>query len=286
MFLWESFSLSNILNTLTLFFDSFGHYDNVAVLRPFGIANILSILSVLLIFISLFSLIGNCKKLPDKLRLYTIFIAFDFIITCMFIAFTLSTAPITYWIPIIPLFIPLWGLTYKYDSNIVKKKLGKYSALLIIITICLTSLCTYLKPNDSKIVYAKDYSVFKGATAFLCESGYSQGFAPFWLSNLVTEMTGGQMEMWTVEDISNPDVSNNENILSWLQIKSHKEILPQNDFVIITYSNEYASQNDMPGSEVFKKLASQDNNLVYSDEYARIYAFKSLDEFKKLYKDL
>ncbi len=283
-FIWAKFSFTKILDFLTLFVDSFGQYEYVFALKPFGIANMLGIFSVGLMFLSVFSLLKNRYKLPPKLRFYTLLAVFDLVFTCFFGAFSFSMAPITYWTPIIPLFIPFWGLIFKYNEKKLNQLIGKSVIFFVVAHISLSSLCTYIHPNDIRIPYCKDYSVYMDAANFLKESNYTQGFATQWLSDLITEMTAGKMEMWSVSNTENFAENPLESISELLQVKSHKESLPEKEFVVIAYNPEYATANDLIGLEDFQCLSLQDENLIYSDDYARIYAFNDMQELLDLYQ--
>jgi hypothetical protein len=283
-FTWEKFSLTKVLDSITLFVDSFGQFEYVSALKPFGIASMLGIFSVGFMTISVISLFKNRDKLPDKLRLFTLFVIFDFAFTCFFGSFSFSMAPITYWTPIIPLFLPFWGLTLKYSDHKLDQLIGKIAVLFLFSHIALSSLCTCLHPNDPRIPYCKDYSVYLDAAKFLQESDYTKGFATPWLSDLMTEMTVGKMEMWVVSNTENFADDPQESIFEWLQVKAHKKALPNGEFVVVTYNPEYASAKNMIGIEDFKCLSEQDENLVYSDDYARIYAFNSIKELTDLYR--
>lgn len=285
-FTWEKFSLTRVLDSITLFVDAYGQYEFVSALRPFGIASMLGIFSIGLMTISVISLFKNRNKLPGKLRLFTLFAIFDFAFTCFFGSFSFSMAPITYWIPVIPLFVPFWGLILKYNEYRLNQLIGKIAIFFVVAHIVLSALCTYLHPNDQRIPYCKDYSVYVEAAKFLKESDYTQGFATTWLSDLMTEMTAGKMEMWVVNNTETFTDNPQESIYEWLQVKDHKKALPQGEFIVLTYNPEYAVANDMIGIEDFKYLAEQDENLVYSDDYARIYAFKNLEELTSLYQKL
>lgn len=61
-------------------------------------------------------------------------------------------------------------------------------------------------------------------------TSYRKGVAEFWLSDVVTEWSNGEMEMYTVYDATNPT---KESFRSWLQSVSHRESFPEEDFVVI-----------------------------------------------------
>ncbi|MBE5837316.1 hypothetical protein [Butyrivibrio sp.] len=283
-FPWNKFSISNLLDALSLFFDSFGQFEKVSLLRPFGISSVLSIFAVIAIFASVINLLKNIDNAPYIISIYTEFVIFDFFISLFLIAFTSSTTPILYWVPITSLTIPFWGLLFKYDKNLITNLFGRISIIVIYFYVVLSSLCTFLKPLAPQIQYSKDFSVYKNATAFLEENNYTEGFASFWLSDIITEMSSGKIEMWTTDYISDTDVSQPSSIYEWLQSKDHRNNLPQNRFFILTYNNDYLESTIQFDHNYYNTLSSQDENLIYSDDYARIYGFDNMDEFINLYK--
>ena len=81
-----------------------------------------------------------------------------------------------------------------------------------LVTVLINSLLTYQDPYISWVPNDLD---IQNAVAWLVENGYTQGIAGFWDSDIITALSNGQIEMWTVGDVDEP------HIYEWLQVKSH-----------------------------------------------------------------
>ena len=64
---------------------------------------------------------------------------------------------------------------------------------------------------------------------FLEESGYEYGVAFFWQANIITELTNGKIEMWTLEW---DDEDEAYRVREWLQKRDHLDQFPEKFFFI------------------------------------------------------
>ena len=99
-------------------------------------------------------------------------------------------------------------------------------------------------------------------------------------------MTSGKIEMWTTDYIFVFVVSQPSSIYEWLQAKDHKNNLPKNSFFILTYNNDYLESTIQFDYNYYEALSNQDEHLIYSDDYARIYGFDNMNEFIDLYNKI
>ena len=116
-------------------------------------------------------------------------------------------------------------------------------------------------PNDLTI---------KSVADWLVESGYTQGCGTFWNSDVITELSDGKIEMWTVSDM------NELSTYQWLQETSHDTEKPDGKFFIIVTPDEY-TQN----AETWK-LSTLTDYLVYGDDNYFVFAFDSVEEYLEL----
>ncbi|MCR5195263.1 MAG: hypothetical protein K6D38_03015 [Pseudobutyrivibrio sp.] len=93
------------------------------------------------------------------------------------------------------------------------------------------------------------------------EKGYTKGVASFWRSQVVAELTNGQVEMWTMND-------EYDDVFLWLQYNSHSQI-PTGEFFGL-----YLAE-DTQGVETFRKTSKLDEELVYDDGKYVIYQYNN-----------
>ena len=101
---------------------------------------------------------------------------------------------------------------------------------------------------------------FDGALQFIQEQGYTKGVASFWMSDCVTELTNGEVEMWTMND------EYTETLL-WLQSNNHREI-PEGEFFGLY------NINDQDFEDNFEDTFGVEGQKVYEDERYMIYSYE------------
>lgn len=106
-----------------------------------------------------------------------------------------------------------------------------------------------------------------GSTQFLLESGCTQGYASFWDGNIMTELSNGQIEVWSL-------AQNNElELRRWLQPKEHLTSAPQGRiFFVISKWEEWGERQ--PTAQGLAD-AMPEEALAYEDGYHKIYLFES-----------
>ena len=106
--------------------------------------------------------------------------------------------------------------------------------------------------------------------AFLEDNGYTEGYGTFWNSDVITELSNGDIEMRTVDNLDTL------NIYEWLQETDHKDTQPTGKVFIICSKDEYNSGiNDW-------KIKALTDNLVYQDETYYVYGFENVQQYFEL----
>lgn len=81
----------------------------------------------------------------------------------------------------------------------------------------------------------------QGAAQFLVQNGYRDGYASFWDGNVMTELTDGTLNVWTLTPNSVPELR------PWLQVTSHLQTPPQGKiFFVISNGKHTASASPLP----------------------------------------
>lgn len=104
-------------------------------------------------------------------------------------------------------------------------------------------------------------------TQFLLENGYTQGYASFWDGNVMTELSNGNIEVWTLGQNTVPELR------AWLQVKEHLEHPPEGK-VFFVISKWEAWGERQPTTQGLAD-AMPESALIYEDEDHKIYGFES-----------
>lgn len=102
------------------------------------------------------------------------------------------------------------------------------------------------------------------AADWLVENGYRQGYATFWNSNVLTELSSGKLEMWTVRSWDSSPVKVHE----WLQQKEHLQRHPSDDRLFMVIGPNDSMQDDR-----FMYSGYTNVKLEYEDPAITIYTF-------------
>ena len=107
----------------------------------------------------------------------------------------------------------------------------------------------------------------QGAAQFLVQNGYQDGYASFWDGNVMTELTDGTLNVWTLTPNSVPELR------PWLQVTSHLQTPPQGKiFFVISKWEAYGERQ--PTTQALADAMPEDA-LIYEDETVKIYGFAS-----------
>lgn len=98
------------------------------------------------------------------------------------------------------------------------------------------------------------------------EQNYTQSVATFWNSNVVTELTNGRINSWTVDDF------NNKNLSRWLQLKDNVDNPPKGRCAVIFLNEEYDSLG-------YDLLAMEGVSLIYMDEEYLVIGMEQIEDW-------
>lgn len=103
---------------------------------------------------------------------------------------------------------------------------------------------------------------------YLLDNDLTQGFASFWSSNILTELSNGQIDMW----ISSNEFLNSDKyeIISWLQEVRHKTEEPIGKTFLIINSN----YDEIDTSNI-------DNYKAYQEGIYTVYVFDDFNQIKE-----
>lgn len=271
--IYSTFDISNFVHFISSFLSLFGWpvtdywYSNVGLLSITGILGAFSIITITIVIWSIISLIKNYNKLDLDSKLITILFLCSFLIQCFIFALTsgpdspnqsyfLTFLPLTF--IVIEIAIKNSEFEFPYSKEII--------ALLLTISTCATSV------SSVKIYFntpLHNSSNLRPVYEFLSENGYSQGYASFWNSNVITEWSNGNIEMWTVR----LEYDNFLSLHEFLQLKNHHDN-PKEEVFILTSKDELEN--------AYMYLLVDHCDVVYQDDNGyMVLVFKDYQELQK-----
>lgn len=248
---------SSLIQTFKWYFDSFGFTD-FATKEVFSLSGIGAGCGLVLGFAVLFSVVRlaiNYKKLDENSQIYIISLFSIFLVVG--VVFTYAWGEEQYWLPIVQFGVGALFLELKTDD--IFKDFERIALHYIIIVFAIISAVGTVKANIAQPLRANIN--FEPVVSFLQEEGYTQGVASFWRSQVVTELTDGQIEMWTMND-------EYDSTFLWLQSNDHRDI-PTGQFFGL-----YLAE-DEEGVKTFSETFGLKGKLVYEDDRYLVYEYQN-----------
>lgn len=259
---WNSLSFDNVLSCLSDLAGLFGWRDDVQIVSLKGMGNVLSLF---LIAILLFT-VAWClrKKLLDEIEKLTLVFSLSvFAVLLAVYGFAHDSYNESYWSLFLPnAFIGL--ILYLKHEKIAWRK--HIITIFCFVTILLNSILTY---QDPYISWVPNDLGMSDAVAWLVKNDYTQGIAEFWESDILTALSNGKIEMWTVGEVDDPKIN------KWLQVKTHDSLPEEGRIFIIRPMSDLTEQDPV----INEYLVGTLDHLAYQDDNYFIYTFDSTEEY-------
>ena len=114
---------------------------------------------------------------------------------------------------------------------------------------------------------------------FVKKENYREGYASFWNSNILTELTNGNIDMysWTGTGDGSvfAQVKNVDDLLMWLQKTSHASKKPQGKLLVVFDDREIPYCN--------WKNRLYDKHIILKTNRYTVYGYNSYEEMKSIY---
>lgn len=236
----------------------FGYIPDAEILTLEGV---LSFIALLLIFGIVF-LTTRCRKLikmeseKKEDRNHIRFCIFLFIVTLLLniavLIFTTETIESSYFITIFMFVIPL--LAYYFQTE--KLMFDRWVSILLL-GICMTLITTvncYFFLNTDKNMEKREVS------KYLVENNYHFGYATYWNSNVITELTNGVVEVANIENLETM------NLLLWSSPKKYYSDNYHEGEVFLLLDQQEWEQH---GSNLLESGGA----MVYQDSYYTVIIY-------------
>ena len=219
----NSLKVSEFLDYLGSLIHIWG-YEGCAELRDItGAAAVCGlILCAIFVLIAGF-LIRRYRRLDLFEKIFLLFFLFGLLTNVIFYLFANLPVP-RYLMPAAVMILPLIPIAFRQEEGF-----GTPWRRLILAFFC---LCLFVQSTNYFWYYAfKDKgrapTSIEQAAAWLEDNDLTEGFATFWNSDILTELSDGKIEMWTLhKEQTGSDWSECE-LYDWLQVKAHSSKLPE-----------------------------------------------------------
>lgn len=229
-------------------FEIGGQTSTIALFSVSGVLGAFGIVLAGAVAVSLVRLLVRHRELSFEQNTVVFLLAAILVVDGMIFAWTHGKQEVnaSHWLPVVPLafaVLQMEGETEHFRLPHARRWLA--SAFAACVLLCSAGTVDHFLNHTPR--------ARKGMTeacGWLMEQGYSQGIATFWNSNVLTELSNGEIEMWTVGNLETPYPQ------TWLQSTAH-DAFPEGPVFVLLYGGETAL--DLP-------YASADgSDVVYRD---------------------
>lgn len=274
----EFLSAENLRNLLADYLHLFGFQENCTLFSAEGLLSLGAVFSAAaLLIVSMGTLTGK-KQLPGFTPPYIMDLFYPVsmaAMTLVFLFFTLKPAYLTYYFPAFAWIFPYLGLFFDREGFTLR------TATLKRIVVWIACLCMFLNgifwnvyalyPDKTQVDMFKGPDQYydavermQGVVQYVEDNGLEVGYATFWNSNILSELTSGKVTMVNIYRIY-PD--------------------PAYGYEPLLTSKTFWDESFVEDKEVFLLLEQEetwvfcDSELsmyaipVYADEYYQIYQF-------------
>ncbi len=187
--------------------------------------------AALILFCFVFSvwLVRGKARYPLGYRLVGAFFLAGAVCFALLYGLTNSGHSDRYLLPLAILFVPLLEIMLADCTPLHRPDARGLTALLAAILL--------LRAGTDYRAAAVATNPNQGAAQFLVQNGYRDGYASFWDGNVMTELTDGTLNVWTLTPNSVPELR------PWLQVTSHLQTPPQGKiFFVISKWEAYGER--------------------------------------------
>lgn len=262
---WSKMSIEALLNVWSKFFSLFGYQSddftnslagnqtNPQLFSLQGIIGAIGIATALMIVFSSIRLLKRWNYLNFQQQILVTLFWSIFIINGIIFGWTEGyESNVTYWAPLIPFAI----LTVEIEIATEHFSIPAMREIAVIGFICCIFCTSYATIREYQTEPMRANPNFINISNWLVENGYTEGYASFWNSNVLTVLSNGKLEIWTVYNM------NDRAVQPWLQKKNHMEQPPEAEKVFAIIG---------PEDEITEEGAAyadyQQAQIVFTDEY-------------------
>lgn len=254
---WIKLDPGKILATYADFLQLLGYRTGVNIMSKMGVINFLAIILAAMYVLSLVRLCRNFKELSFAHRIITVYnVSFGIFLSVIYMVSDWAYNE-SYWVPLLPFVFITLQAEYDSDPLLKKDSLFGTKAVAAVFVICIlgVSYSTYLSPYNW--AHNNSDSCIDPVAGWLDTNGYECGYATFWNSSIVEELTNGNIRMYSVHTIAE-----NANPGLWLDVLDTPQGADVGKaFVLIGY-DELLTITEAQREYIVEKMAYDDGVYV------------------------
>ncbi len=259
---WSDFSLQSIIDCISEYIMLFGWRGGLEVLSLDGLANVFCFLFGALSAGLAIWLLLKWREYTKQECLLIGFFSFAFIIQILVFSHLFNYNE-SYWVPTLPFAFAVILLYIKTRWSRIA------STLLIAIYVVGLLICSKVTIESPYFEGMPNSVAIQPAAEWIIEKGYTQGYGAFWSSNILTELSDGKIEMWTVNNFDEFSTQYDS-----LQKMSHYTEKPKGKVFFIIDWPVYDSNEELK--------ARLGDRLLYQDGAYVICEFDDVSEYEQM----
>lgn len=268
--IYKAFDWNSLVRVLNGFLNTYGFVAD-RIDAPHTISNLIAAVIMVLTVVAVMYPLRHRDSVTKEYYFLATFFSSAIVVFILLYTMTSMTYEVRYNQPIAVFSYILIVMWIGEGLNGERKKLVSLLASAVVCVIA--SILVYSAMIDS--LQENEYTNELEDIANVALAGdYRNGYGSFWRSNVLTELSNGQIDMRSWGDSgSNEDLSEFKNVNAvypWLQLKSHETGKPEGKVFMIFTTNEF-------NSCVWKAELPDDRLIYFSDNY-RAYGFENYED--------
>ena len=266
---WDVLSAEKFFNIINNWLYAFGYRADNKVLSFSLFANVFAIIIAGLVVCSVIYIKYSITNFSFDLY----FITFSIIAAIIFSILNLFTdLQVTdrYFNQII-IYFPI-SFIIIYSQLRVREFISLSAIVLICFLAILTGLNLYNRRLGNSLLFADNGDLYKKIeiSNFLVYNGYESGYATYWNSGVMQELSNGKLKMYTL----NPSANSISQVWDYLQEKEHISKSPSGKVFFILKNDD---------EETVKSLGKSfpDNHIIYTLDDYTVYGYNSYDDMSR-----
>jgi hypothetical protein len=236
---------------------SFGFNQDIKLISFQGVAAMAGLFVGILTIVSGIWFIINFDKLDEDDRMLTSVFACS-VAFGIFIFSYVSFSGIQYYQSFVPEGLCLIVLMIKH-FRFAFDKIKTVAVYLLIAIVLFTSAGTVLSETEKPLHWYRAEERMSSYVDYLRSLGYEQGVSTFWKSNLIVELSNGEVEMWTIFN------SSECYIHEWLQNKDHKDAMPEGKYFYLLSVTEYPQDQFAAQHPELQMIYADDTYVIFGN---------------------
>lgn len=221
---------------------------------------------------------GLRKKAGRELRLITVFFLCGMSVFTAIYTLTDMKYMVRYMVPVVVFVFPMAAMAlHEADSGKLPRNARQAAMILLIAAVLGRGAVAY---NGMR--HQDQTKGIREIAAYLKASEYRNGYSTFWNGNVITELSNGEVTLYTwfgssgdTDGSSLEKTTELDDLFEWLQYTDHMDSPPQGKVFVVYKNNEieYAKWKD----------ALRDSDIIFTAADYTVYGYDSYDDVKALY---